>query len=296
MSVLLALVIALGAVLLMGTGILWVGFQTLAPEFPPPEESGRGLGRQPLPEGLPQPVDRFFRQIFGGDQVPVMETALVWGRGRFRLGPLWIPMRFRAAYRLGDSFHRLLELTWFGRPVMKGKDRYVNGHGELRVRGWATQDFAGPEVDRAQHLTLWAESVWAPAAWALDPRVRWEAGDDEHSARLTLPWQDEGDELMAHFDAKTGLLQRLTGLRHRGTDPQRKRWEVQLKGWQSFGSWQPEVQIPAVGLVRWRDQLSPYGVFHVEGVETNLDVSAYLPEEGAVEGEEAVGSVEDEDE
>lgn len=254
---------------MIGGGILWVGFQTLAPELAPPAEPGRSSSWRELPRELPPPVLRFLRRVFDGDRVPEMRSAEIWGRARFRLGPLWAPMRFRAVYLPGEAFVRTMDISWFARPVMRGRDLFVDGRGELAARGWVSQHLEGPELDRAQHLTLWAESVWAPSAWALDPRVEWRPVDAT-SARLIVPWGDEEDELLARFDAQSGLLVRLSGLRHRGDDPKRRRWRVDLRDWQRYG----EALLPAVAVTRWEDQLSPYGIFNLKGAIFNHDVGA----------------------
>lgn len=265
MELLTALALGLGALSMVGLGIAWIGFQSLASPFPAPVGEPREPEYRPLPESLPAPVERWLRQVFGDAGVPVVESAVCWGRGRLRLGPVWAPVRFRTRSHPGRSFHRTLDIGWFSRPVIRSREHFAGGRGEIDVHGWVERHTEGPEVDRAQHLMLWAEALWAPSVLVLDPRLRWRSVD-KSTAQLEIPWGDETEVLTAHFDPKSGWLRRLAGERHRGTDPKRRPWRVDLRGWQELGG----IQVPTVGVARWGDEMSPYCMLHIHGVAYDL--------------------------
>jgi hypothetical protein len=49
----------------------------------------------PLPEGLPQPVERYYRVVYG-DEIPVITSAVLTGHATLRpFGPVFLPARFR---------------------------------------------------------------------------------------------------------------------------------------------------------------------------------------------------------
>ena len=113
-----------------------------------------------------------------------------------------------------------MEITWFGLPVLRAIDRYVDGAGMTGPLGKAA---TGPAVDQGANMILWAEAPLMPSLWITDRRLRWEAIDNT-TARLIFPFGDGEDELMVHFDPESGLVARMTALRYRDevsgkTDP-----------------------------------------------------------------------------
>ncbi|MCB1057692.1 MAG: hypothetical protein KDD11_19495 [Acidobacteria bacterium] len=266
MELLTALILGLVALGMVGVGIAWIGFQTLAPPFKPPAGTPRELERRPLPEGLPAPVERWLRQVCGDGDLPVVHTAVGWGRGRLRLGVVWAPTRFRTHQRPGERFERTLDVSWFGRPIVRTHERYAAGRGSVDAHGRIERQRRGPRVDRAQHLALWAETLWAPATLALDPRLSWRAVD-ERSAELDVPWDGGTETLVFTFDPRNGWLRRIEASRPRGDDADLHRWRVDLRSWQELDGH----QVPTVAVVRWLDQLAPYAILHLHGVAYDLE-------------------------
>src|SRR5512133_106403 len=108
---LIVLVILLGLV-----GLVTLGF-VIPPRpyrrYPAPSHPGEAT---PFVPDLPEPVSHHFVETIG-ETPPILETAVVWGRGRAFIRGVWLPFRFRAWYRAGDAFLRRMEVTWFQRPV-----------------------------------------------------------------------------------------------------------------------------------------------------------------------------------
>jgi hypothetical protein len=127
-------VAAAGSVVLLA-GLGWLGLQVRPAPFPPHPERTRELVMAEMPSDLPEPVERHFRATLG-ERVPRIETAVVWGRGRFNLyGLMWFPTRFKSYNVAGHEFRRDIELTWFGMPIFRGYDAYLNGKGILKITG-----------------------------------------------------------------------------------------------------------------------------------------------------------------
>ena len=137
----------------------------------------------PLPTGLPVPVERYFRTVLG-DLVPVVETAVVSGRGRLRFAGLTLPARFRFTHEAGRSYRHDIECTWFGLPILTVVEIYLEGHAHLGLPFGVVEN--DPKTDQAANLNLWGEVVWFPSILATDPRVRWEPVDGT-TARLVVP-------------------------------------------------------------------------------------------------------------
>lgn len=57
----------------------WLGLQITPAPFSLHPERTPALETVPLPEGLPAPVERFYKTVYG-DEIPVIETAVIQGR------------------------------------------------------------------------------------------------------------------------------------------------------------------------------------------------------------------------
>src|SRR3712207_5432693 len=109
-----------------------------------------------LPAGLPAPVERFYRRLYG-ERVPVLTSAVISGRGTARpVAGITFPMRFRFIHEAGRGFRSYIELTVFGIPVMKVDETYLDGHARGETPFGVEE---GAKVDQGANLRLWAESL-----------------------------------------------------------------------------------------------------------------------------------------
>lgn len=80
---------------------------------------GAAPGVNAIPEGLPAPVDRFARAVFG-DSLPDVQSALVLGRAQLAPTGLPMPTRFRFYYDAARSSHyHDIQVTWFNLTFMR---------------------------------------------------------------------------------------------------------------------------------------------------------------------------------
>jgi len=143
-------------------------------------------------EGLPAPVQRYFRAAFKDGQ-PFIAAVTVDLAGTFNMSPTgeqW--KRFTSRQRvvtrrpgfLWDAQVALLP----GIPV-RVVDSYVAGQGLLRaaVLGLFTMADVrgGSEIARGEFMRYFAETAWYPTALLPSQGVRWEAVDDK-SAKATI--------------------------------------------------------------------------------------------------------------
>jgi hypothetical protein len=106
----------------------WLGLQVKPKSFMPYAENTPDILKTiPLPEGLPVPVDRFYKTIYG-DDVPVIDTVVIKGRATISPFGMKMPARFLFVHNAGRDYRHYIEATWFGIPIMKVNESYVDGN------------------------------------------------------------------------------------------------------------------------------------------------------------------------
>ena len=264
--------IVLGTIIVL-TVAGWLGLQVKPKPFPTYPERTPALNTVELPADLPAPVTRYYETIMG-DQIPVIESAVITGRGKLRVFGLSFPSRFRFTHIAGQGYRHYIEATIFGYPVMKVNEWYLDGKARMELPVGVIEN--EPKIDMAANLALWAESVWLPSILVTDPRVRWEAIDDI-TARLVVPFGQEEDTFTVTFDPQTGLICTMEAMRYReATDEAKIPWRNEPLGWQTFHG----IKIPSPAAVTWLDEGTPWSVWTIEDVVYNADVSEYIKASG----------------
>ncbi len=255
--------------------IIWLGLQVAPRSFPNHPQRTPALRTVPLPEGLPAPVERFYRTVYG-DEVPVIETAVLKGVGRIAPFGVRMPARFLFVHEAGKGYRHYIEATWFGLPIMKVNERYVDGRSlfEIPVVGTLDNDAS---TNQGANLAVWAEAAWFPSIWVTDPRVHWQPVD-EYTAILYVPFEDKEENFVQRFNPETGLLDMMEAMRYRETGDQAKKilWITSdLPGPKIEGT-----RLGAVGAATWLDQGKPWAIFTLQDVVYNVDVSEYIRQKG----------------
>lgn len=268
-KIILVIIAVLAALLFLG----WLGLRVKPQPFPPFSGEQPILQTVPLPQGLPAPVERYFHQVYGGDQVPVIDSAVISGRATMSpVGGLKIPARFRFYHQAGQDYRHTFEMTWFGLRFGTGNEYYLDGKSRLSLPMGLSDE--GPQIDQAANLSLWAEYTWLPAVLVTDPRVRWEPVDDE-TALLVVPFGEDEQTFVARFDPESGRLRLLESMRYKDSKSTEKTlWLNESSNWTTVRGY----EIPATGAVTWFDQGKPWAVFTVEDIEVNVDVSQAIRE------------------
>ncbi|MBE0687489.1 MAG: hypothetical protein IH585_15980 [Anaerolineaceae bacterium] len=267
------------ALLILIILLLWLGLQMLPEPFPSYSAPTNHLRTLPLPENLPAPVERFYRQLYG-DSVPVIDSAVISGTGRLRINGITLPARFRFVHISGQDYRHYIENTIFGLPLLQVNEHFLNGTARLELPFGVSE---GLHVDQGANLALWAEAIWMPSIWITDPRVSWEALD-ENSATLIIPFKDESGQSTAEvehitvfFDPETGLLQSMQSMRYKGTDsPSKTLWINEVLEWQTLND---SLQ-PVLSAVTWQDEGTPWARFTTLEVVYNADVNLYVQNSG----------------
>jgi hypothetical protein len=252
---------------LVGAG--WIGLRVKPQPFPVFSSATPELATVPLPDGLPAPVERFYRAITG-ERVPVITSGVFTGTAQLTFNGITFPSRLRFTHEAGQNYRHYIESAVFGQPLLKVNETYLDGIGRMELPFGVVEN--EPKINMAANLGLWGESIWLPSLFVTDPRTRWEAVD-ENSARLYVPFGDEEDTFTAVFDPETGLLAYMEAMRYReATDEARIPWRLEPIVWEPVHG----MMIPIVSAVTWGDQGKPWLVITLDDVAYNVDVSEYI--------------------
>ncbi|OYV01952.1 MAG: hypothetical protein CFE45_02580 [Burkholderiales bacterium PBB5] len=206
-------------------------------------------------EGLPAPVQRYFRAVLQDGQ-PIITAVTIDITGTFNMSPTgeqWKPFTSRqrvTTRRPGFLWDASMSML----PGVKALvvDSYIVGHGLLNatVQGLFTAaDVQGEgEIARGEFMRWFAEVAWYPTALLPSQGVRWEAVDD-HSANatvvdgpisLTLLFRFNDAGLIGSFRAESrgGLV---------GDKLVMAPWEGIWSNYQTWGG----LRVPFTGEVAW---------------------------------------------
>ena len=227
----------------------------LARSLPAPRITAEDLA------ALPEPVQRYVRLAGAIGQPRVYRFRASW-RGRIRANPGEPWMAFTAhQYNFLDEPARFffMDAARSGLPV-DVFHAFRRGEASMRVRLLSLVPLvnaSGPELTRAETVTLFnGLCLLAPAA-LVDPAIRWDPIDGR-SARgqytvgrntigAVLSFNDEGE--LVNFTSEDRLAQSAGG-----TQWTRQPWSTPVRSYRQFGPW----RVSTRGEGRWH---SPTGAF-----------------------------------
>ena len=275
MDILLRILLILAGVLAALVFLFWLGLQFKPAPFAPFPRQSQPLETVPLPAGLPAPVERFYRAVYG-ERVPVITSAVITGSAKLRpAGPAYLPSRFRFTHVAGQSYRHYIESTLFTIPIFQVNERYVDGVSRM-VLPFSPVIENDPKTNQGANLGMWSESIWFPSIFITDPRVRWSPVDDQ-TALLTVPFEDATETYVVRFDPETGLIRYFESMRYHAADsPAKTLWINETLEWKDING----VKVSAVGGAIWMDSGTPWAIFTVEDIAFNVDVEEYILQQG----------------
>jgi len=139
-------------------------------------------------EGLPEPVQRYFRHVLK-DQQPYISYVRLKHDGWFKTGKDKKAMDIE-----GEQYFTAEKpgFVWKGKTSMfTARDMYLDGKGSLTVHLFSLIRIAreeGPNVDQGELLRWLGESVWFPTNLLPNKHLQWLAIND-HQARLNFEYK-----------------------------------------------------------------------------------------------------------
>ena len=224
--------------------------------------------RYELLEGLPLPVQRYFRYALPDGQ-PYIRTATVRHGGRFRQGLNSSWMRIR-----GETFFTTSKpgLLWKGQTAFfTAIDSFLWGKGSLSVYLFGLfKIVSGKGYKYSQgELQRWlAESVLFPTNLLPGPTLSWTAVSDD-KARMTYT----GRRLLLHFLVAFNEHDQITSIkteRYMG-NKELKPWTGTLSKYQKING----VRVPTVMKASWRlgEKEFCYADFRIHSIRYDLPLN-----------------------
>lgn len=226
--------------------------------------------------GLPEPVRCFVEKSGALGQPRAHHFSARW-KGRIRGGPDEQWMEFTAEQvNFVDEPARffLMDATRGGLPV-DVLHVFANKEASMRVKLlslFPMVDQRGPQMTRAETVTLLNDmALMAPAA-LLDPAVEWEAVD-ERSARARYTVGDNTVDATFVFNESCELVDFVSDDRLAATpdgDMVARRWSTPMEGHRGFGPY----HLPAAGKAIWHAPEGEYAYLEAElfDIEVNGEV------------------------
>ena len=206
-------------------------------------------------EGLPAPVQRYFRAVLTPGQ-PMVTALTLEHTGRFNMSPAgeqWKPFTSRqrvVVQRPGFLWDARIAMLP-GLPV-RVHDSYADGQGLLHAAVLGLFPVAdlqgGGELARGELMRFFAEAAWYPTALLPSQGVQWTAVD-EHSANATMTDGALSLTLLFRFDGAGMMSSVLAQARGRMVDD-----TVDMAPWEGRWSNHQRVDgmtVPMSGEVAW---------------------------------------------
>jgi hypothetical protein len=228
---------------------------------------------------LPDPVRRYLRAA-GVVGRPQVRNVFARMHGRFRAGPdsSWMPFVAEQydALECCRGASRFFYMTASRALIpMQAYHRFADGAATMRVKvagALTVLDLSGPEMTRAETVTLFNDlCVMAPAA-LVDAPVMWEQVEGD---RVTAAYTNAGITVRADliFDASGHLVDFVSDDRLKASDDgstlMPSRWSTPLRGWKTFRG---GVQLAAAGEARWHSESGAFSYIELELDDVAYDV------------------------
>jgi hypothetical protein len=184
-----------------------------------------------------------------------------------------LPARLRFSHISGEDYRHYIEADFFGLPVLKVNEWFLDGHARLELPFGAVEN--DPCTDSSANQGLWAESLAYPAILLTDPRVRWESIDETH-ASLYVPYGDSEQVFTIQFDPQSGKLAHFETDRCHDARGGTMRWWGDITSGENHNGGSPDTIMTAA----WEDEGTPWIVFEIEETAFNPDLSSYIRQKG----------------
>ena len=256
------LIISVSIIVLLS--FIWYGLRIQPKPFSQPTFTQGETPTVVFPDNLPAPVERYYQTVYG-EQIPVIKSVVITGRGWIRPFKIWLPTRFIFVHEAGVNYRHFFEATFFGFPFLKVNEGIINGASffESPMATYSND----PNTNQGANLALWAEGGWFPSIWLTDSRVTWE-GLDDNTALLRVPFEKTSETFIVRFDPQNGMVNILEAMRYKTPkDITKTLWIPSLK-YDDKGN--------SVSYATWLDDGKPWAKLTLETIQINPDLLEYV--------------------
>jgi len=213
-------------------------------------------------EGLPKPVQRYFRHVLPEGQ-PYISYVRLKHNGWFKTGKDKKAMDIK-----GKQYFTAEQpgFIWEGKTSMfTARDMYLDGKGSLTVHLFSLIRIAhekGPRIDQGELLRWLGESVWFPTNLLPNEHLKWLPIND-HQARLNFKYQDLSVYYIVTFN-EANEIEKMETERYMG-DEGLMPWVGRVSEYQEVEG----VKVPSVIEASWmlEDGKYTYGRFRVKQMQ-----------------------------
>lgn len=193
-------------------------------------------------DGLPEPVQRYFRFALNEGQSFVKQVSLNHkGTFKTKVGGEWLDISGSQHFNTGHP-----GFAWIGKTSMfTAHDLYINNAGALKVYlfGWIRiVNETGPYNDQGELLRWLGESVWFPTNLLPSKNLTWTP-IDENNARVTFIHGNLSIWYDVRFD-ESGAITELSTERYMEED-RLEQWTGRLGNWKNAEGMQVPMYIEA---------------------------------------------------
>jgi hypothetical protein len=194
-------------------------------------------------DGLPEPVQRYFRNVLKEGQ-PYVSAVSLTHNGQFKTGvdKEWINIEGQQLFIVDEP-----GFLWRGKTsLFSVRDMYVAGEGRIVVSLFSlfnVVDGRGEKYDQGELLRWLGESVWFPTNLLPNERLRWEAVD-ESTARMLFHYRSLALEYTVTFN-DAGEITEMATQRYMG-DERLETWVGRVSDYREVGGMRIPMTIEAL--------------------------------------------------
>lgn len=218
-------------------------------------------------EGLPGPVQRYFRHVLPEGQEYIRFVRLKQkAEIKTSEGGKWMPLEAEQYFTVekpGFVWHAMVRpapLLW-----IEGRDMYYHGRGSMFIKllsAVGLVDARGSELDQGALLRYLSEMPWFPTSLLSGAgNIKWEPMDDE-KARATIKDGDLTVSAVFYFNGAGEITRMETMDRYNSEEKKKMKYTTHYSNYQIMGG----VKIPTEGVVEWNYPDRDFQYFRLQGI------------------------------
>jgi hypothetical protein len=184
----------------------------------------------------------------------------------------WLPMRAEQYFTIEEpAFIWRARIALMPMITITARDRYINGHGEMKIKILSLIQVAnskGHKVDQGTLQRYLAEICWFPSA-ALSTYIKWDTIDDS-TATATMVYKGISGSVTFYFTS-TGDIKRCIAERFMNSDNSAslEKWEVISKEYGFMNG----IRVPVKSEVTWKLKAGDFTWLKLEITEIEYNKS-----------------------